>query len=127
MEGDLFTKRVKEFDQKFAAQDRKIAHLIADGLKTIELIFLPPKTTSKTQPLDQGVIKSLKAFYRHSTIKRFITSIDGGGSPTKVNMLEAMTLLTAAFPANTIRKSNVILWLYFGNLRKLLSANVGVT
>ena len=27
-------------------------------------------------------------------------------------------------PANTLRKSNVILWLYFGNLRKLLSANV---
>ena len=30
-------------------------------------------------------------------------------------------------PANTIRKSNVILRLYFGNLRKLLSANVDVT
>ena len=31
------------------------------------------------------------------------------------------------FSANTLRKSNVILWLYFGNLCKLLSANVGVT
>ena len=30
-------------------------------------------------------------------------------------------------PANTLRKSNVILSLYFGNLRKLLSANVDVT
>ena len=30
-------------------------------------------------------------------------------------------------PANTLRKSNVILRLYFGNLRKLLSANVDVT
>ena len=30
-------------------------------------------------------------------------------------------------PANTLRKSNVILWLYFGNLRKLLSANDDVT
>ena len=30
-------------------------------------------------------------------------------------------------PANTLRKSNVILWLYFSNLHKLLSANVGVT
>ena len=30
-------------------------------------------------------------------------------------------------PANTLRKSSVILRLYFGNLRKLLSANVDVT
>ena len=30
-------------------------------------------------------------------------------------------------PANTLRKSNVILWFYFGSLRKLLSANVDVT
>ena len=28
------------------------------------------------------------------------------------------------FPVNTLRKSNVILRLYFGNLGKLLSANV---
>ena len=27
-------------------------------------------------------------------------------------------------PANTLRKSSIILRLYFGNLRKLLSANV---
>ena len=56
MDGDLFTARVKEIDRKFAAQDRKIAlivdncsgHPIVDGLKAIELIFLPPNTTSKT-------------------------------------------------------------------------------
>ena len=49
------------------------------------------------QPMDQGVIRSLKAFYRHSIIKSYITSIDGRRSPTKVNMLVAMTLLTAAW------------------------------
>ena len=94
----------EEPERKFAAQDRKIAlivhnypaHNIVDGLKAIELIFLPPDATSKTQPMDQGVIRSLKAFYRHSIIKRYITSIDGGRS-TKFNMLEAMTLLTAAW------------------------------
>ena len=41
--------------------------------------------------MDQGVIRSLKTFYRHLMIKRYITSIDGGRSPTKVKMLEAMT------------------------------------
>ena len=100
MDGDLFIKWVKELDRKFAAQDRKIAlivdncsaHPIVDGLKAIELIFLPPNTL-KTLPMDQGVIRSLKAFYHHSIIKRYFTSIDGGRS----NMLEAITLLTAAW------------------------------
>ena len=86
MDGYLFADWVKEFDRKFAAQERKIAlivdncpaHPIVDGLKTIEIISLPPNTTSKTQPMDQCVIKSLKAFYRHSVIKYYITSIDEG-------------------------------------------------
>ena len=64
-DGDLFTEWVKELDRKFAAQDRKIAlivvnchaHPTVDGLKAIELIFLSPNTTTKTQPMDQGVIK----------------------------------------------------------------------
>ena len=59
MDGDLFTKWVKEIDRKFAAQDRKIilivdkcpAHPIVNDLKAIELIFLPPNTTSKTQTM----------------------------------------------------------------------------
>ena len=105
MDRELFTKWVKELDQTFAAQNRKIAlivdncpaHPIVDGLKAIELIFLPLSTKSKRQPMDQGVIRSLKAFYSNSFIKRYITSIDGERSPTKVNMLEAMTLLIAAW------------------------------
>ena len=91
MDGDLFTEWVKELDQKFAAQDRSItlivdncpARPIVDSLKAIELIFLLPNTMTKTQPMDQGVSRSLKAFYRHSIIKRYNTSIDGGRSPTK--------------------------------------------
>ena len=34
---------------------------------------------------------------------------------------------TNSDPANTLRKSNVILWLFFGKLRNLLSANVDGT
>ena len=90
---------VKELDWKFVAQDRKItlivdncpAHPIVDGLKAIELTFEPPNTTSKTEPLGNG-----------------------GRSPIKVNMLEAMTLLTATWEwvspitlVNCFRKVNI--------------------
>ena len=77
MDRDFFTEWVNELDQKFLAQERKIALIfdncranpIVDGLKAIELILLLPNTTSKTQqPMNQSVIRSLKAFYRHSII-----------------------------------------------------------
>ena len=44
------------------------AHPKVQGLKAIKLIFLPPNTTSKTQPMDQGVIQNLKLHYRKLVI-----------------------------------------------------------
>ena len=38
------------------------AHPEVDGLKAMELKRLPPNTTSHTQPMDEGVIKSFMAY-----------------------------------------------------------------
>ena len=70
MDRDLFNKWVKEVDRKFASQDRKIVliigkfatHTKVDGLKALEQTFPPPNTTSKTYPMNQGVIISLTAY-----------------------------------------------------------------
>ena len=72
MDSDLFEEWVREQDRKFECENRKIllivdncpAHPQIGGLKAIEMCFLPPNTTSITQPMDQGVIRSLKAKYR---------------------------------------------------------------
>ena len=77
MDVNLSTKWVKEVDRKFASQGRKIALIIdnspthpeVDGLKAFELIFLPPNATSKKQSMDQDIISSLKAYYRHLLIR----------------------------------------------------------
>ena len=71
----LFDEWVEELDRKFEKKivlivDNCPAHPIVDGLKAIELVFLPPNTTSKTRPMDQGVIRSLKARYCRKIIKR---------------------------------------------------------
>ena len=74
MNGDLFAELVIELDNKFLAESRKIAlivdncpaHPTVNNLEVIELIFLQPNTTSKTQLMHQGVIRSLKAYYRSS-------------------------------------------------------------
>ena len=72
MDSDLFEDWVREQDKKFGSQNRKVllivdncpAHPEIGGLKAIESCFLAPNTTSITQPVDQGVIRSLKVRYR---------------------------------------------------------------
>ena len=45
-------------------------------LGSVELIYLPPNTTSKLQAIDQGVIRSLKERYRTLVVKKIIAAID---------------------------------------------------
>ena len=60
MDSDLFEEWVREQDRKFECENRKIllivdncpAHPQIGSLKAIEMCFLPPNTTSITQPMD---------------------------------------------------------------------------
>ena len=72
MTAELFEEWVRQLDRKFSAANRKIALIIdhctahphVEQLNSIELIFLPPNTTSHTQPMGQGTIHALKTKYR---------------------------------------------------------------
>ena len=105
----------RRLDAKLNAKGRKIAliidnciaHLNVNNLKGIELAFSPPNTTSKTQPMDQGVIRALKVFYRTDVVRRQIKYIDAGKTTPKINILEAMSKLVRSWDAlsiNTIKK-----------------------
>ena len=62
----LFREILSDYEKRFAAkfhvEGRKIALIIdncpdhsnVDNIKAIELVFLPPSTTSKSQPMDQA-------------------------------------------------------------------------
>lgn len=105
MDSDLFEEWVRELDRKFEQQNRKVvliidncpAHPAIGGLKAIQLCFLPPNTTAVTQPMDQGVIRSLKAKYRSRLIKLIIKAIDSNKDIPKINVLDAMKLLTLSW------------------------------
>ena len=105
MDSFLFEEWVKELDKRFVREDRKVAliidhcpaHTRIKGLNAVELIFLPPNTTSKTQPMDQGVIRSVKAIYRKKIIQRIIREVDAGKGIPKISMLDAMQLLQSAW------------------------------
>ena len=67
------------------------AHPRVDSLRAIELIFLKTNTTSHTQPMDQGIIKNLKSFYRnHVILKQFAAAEK---KEFNLNVLDAMRML----------------------------------
>jgi hypothetical protein len=69
MTSTSFDEWLLKFDKRMRAEKRNIA-LILDNcaahsvntaaVRNISVYFLPPNTTSKTQPMDAGVIKNLK-------------------------------------------------------------------
>ena len=84
MTSEIFIEWLQKLDAKMTKTNRKIAMIVDNcpahpkvkTLKSIELIFLPPNTTSVTQPCDQGIINNLKVFYRKQVSMRRIRAID---------------------------------------------------
>ena len=92
---------VRQQDEKFENEGRKVsliidncpAHPVIENLKSITLYFLPPNTASALQPMDQGVIWSLKSKYRTRIIQKVLAAIDQGKQLPVIFILEAMKVL----------------------------------
>ena len=105
MDMDLFEEWVRETDKEFQKKERKIrliidncpAHIDVPGLSNIRLVFLPPNTTSKSQPMDQGVIRSLKAKYCRRMVRKYIASLDAGNGIPKLSILDGMDMLVSSW------------------------------
>ena len=101
MQSILFEDWVREVDRRFTKEGRKIvllvdncpAHPSIDNLVSTELISLPPNTTSIIQPMDQGVIRSLKAHYKTISLKKLIEAIEKKKPLPEFSILDAMQML----------------------------------
>ena len=73
----LFKEWLVQLDNCMGLKERKLCMVIDNcpahptvELENIELVFLPPNTTSHTQPMDGGIIRNLKFHYRHILANR---------------------------------------------------------
>ena len=104
MTSSIFETWVRKLDIKMKNNNRKIAlvvdnctaHAVMRGLTNVRLVFLPPNTTAKTQPMDAGVIRCLKAHYRKNLAEMRLLAFEGK-KEFKVDVLEAMKLLDQAW------------------------------
>ena len=72
------------------------AHPVIKNLTNIEVAYLPPNTTSQTQPCNQGIIQALKHRYRMKLLAKFIEAIDNE-TEFQTTVLDAIMLLKQAW------------------------------
>lgn len=76
--------------------DNCTAHNLIPPLKAVKVKFLPPNTTSKLQPLDQGIIKNFKTCYRKEVVRKMISDMEQQfASP--INVLHAIRMADKAW------------------------------
>ena len=84
MTSDFFKTWLQDFDREMLVKGRKVlmlvdncpAHPVIQGLRAVELLFLPPNCTSVLQPMDQGIIRLFKFFYRKESLRMIVDYID---------------------------------------------------
>lgn len=110
MTSQIFEKVVKTWDRKFLSQGRHVllfldncsshSTLLQRQLTNIKLVFLPKNCTSVLQPMDQGVIRSLKCHYRRLFCGYLVSLFNAKNvipNASSVNVLMAMTWVKVAW------------------------------
>ncbi|XP_057340566.1 tigger transposable element-derived protein 6-like [Microplitis mediator] len=104
MTADIFKQWLIKLDKQMIREKRKIllfidnctAHNVIPLLKAVKVKFLPPNTTSRLQPLDQGIIKNFKSFYRKEVVKKLIADMEQKTVPA-INVLHAIRMIDKAW------------------------------
>ena len=106
MTSQLYAQFLTQWDEHLRARKRKILllhdncpahkvdHLVS--LTNIELLFLPANTTAILQPMDQGIIATVKRHYKKAMSRKILEEIDKSGNTASAGMIaKKITLLTA--------------------------------
>ena len=111
---EIFEEWVRKLDRKFRADDRNIALIIDNfpahpsisNLTNVQLVFLPPNTTSILHPMDQGVIRSLKAHYRGRVVRLLCRGLEKKEPCPKISILQSLKILVDSW--EVVSKETII-------------------
>ncbi|KAH8032995.1 hypothetical protein HPB51_004917 [Rhipicephalus microplus] len=103
MTRELFTEWLLTLDEKMRKESRHIlmivdncsARIVNVRLTHVRLEFLLPNCTSILQPLDQGIIRSVKSHFWNRLVQRVVINLCLQ-RPTAINVREAAEMLTGA-------------------------------
>uniref|UniRef100_A0A914W2W7 HTH CENPB-type domain-containing protein n=1 Tax=Plectus sambesii TaxID=2011161 RepID=A0A914W2W7_9BILA len=115
MTSALWTKILLDFDSKMIKQKRKVllfadnasCHKLEKGivLKNVTIQFLPANTTSIIQPLDQGIIRAFKMYYRQRIVRQQLLALEKGLSMEQfaktITVLEALRMVERSWGSVT--------------------------
>uniref|UniRef100_A0A914XFN0 HTH CENPB-type domain-containing protein n=1 Tax=Plectus sambesii TaxID=2011161 RepID=A0A914XFN0_9BILA len=120
MTSSLWTKILLDFDNKMVKQKRKIllfadnasCHKLEEGavLRNVTIQFLLANSTSIIQPLDQGIIRAFKVYYRQQIMRQQLLALEKGLSMQQfaktITVLEALRMVERSWgsvTSNTIQ------------------------
>lgn len=99
----LFNQILIKMDNEFRADGRSVLLFVDNcpshgllpttNLQAIKIEYLPPNFTSHLQPLDAGIIKNIKHYYRKATLRDHIRSMRENNELKKINVLDAIYTL----------------------------------
>jgi DDE superfamily endonuclease len=102
MTGGIFKDYISILNKQMVRQDRKIllfldncpAHPNDLKFSNIKFVFFPPNTTSVCQPMDQGIIKVFKGYYRNRVVEEIFRKTSSNNSinadQIKISLLDAI-------------------------------------
>ena len=118
MSSEILDKVLSAFNQKMKAKDRSILLLMDNAgchpeyfkekYSHIKIVFLPPNTTSKLQPLDLGIIQNFKVHGHHLLLRFVLAKIEECSTASdvkSVNLLMAIRWVARAW--NTVSPDTI--------------------
>lgn len=124
MTSEIFENWLLALDKKYCKKKRTIllfidnctAHNSIPLMANVKVVFFPPNMTSVLQPMDQGVIKNFKHFYRRLVVQKILAeeNMDNDGK-IKIDILQASRMCNSAWDqvkestiANCFRKGGFV-------------------
>ncbi|XP_037521718.1 tigger transposable element-derived protein 6-like [Rhipicephalus sanguineus] len=105
MTSEMFLEFLTHLDRKMSSQNRNIlllldqcaAHPKQVTLCNIKLVFLPANTTSHLQPLDAGIIRNAKHYFKRLLVRHLLAKIERKDDNLQITLLDALHFIAMAW------------------------------